>query len=387
MAPHHSVPLLRDELFGDTIRLEMRALRLRALLVALLSGVPLVYLAEDAYRGFYAISLAVAAGSVLWTGVLGWLIGHRPATYWRLQNATIVLDTSFVTALLFALLFSQNPLEAPNSGVVFLLYFVLLALAAVHQRVVLVRLAAGVTIAQYGLLIAVGAWLGVHRLPPNLAVGGFSWSQQIARLIVLLCASLAAVLIVENGEELRRQRFRDPLTGLYNRDFFFESARLAFAEAQRFNLAFSVGVIDVDEFKRFNDTYGHQAGDAVLRSIGTMLRTSFRRSDVVARWGGDEFFFFLFGVQEEGARQFAADLLAKIRERAVGLSFPYPTISCGVASRRSGDEDFEDLLRRADGHLYQIKDGNGNAAGGAQGAASGRFTAVPGSAADRATPR
>lgn len=376
----------REELFGDAIRLEMRALQLRALLVALLSGVPLVYLVNDAYRSFYAVSLAVAAAAVSWTVVLWWLIGHRPATYWRLQNATIVIDTSSVTALLFALLFSQNPLEAPNSGVVFLIYFVLLALASVHQRVVLVRLAAGVTIAQYGLVIAVGAWLGVHRLPPNLEVGGFSWSQQIARFIVLLCASLAAVLIVANGEELRRQRFRDPLTGLYNRDFFFESARLAFAEAQRFDLAFSVGVIDVDEFKRFNDTYGHQAGDAVLHSIGATLQTSFRRSDVVARWGGDEFFFFLFGVEEEGARQFAAALLAKIRQRAVGFSFPYPTISCGVASRRPSDETFEDLLRRADGRLYRIKDGNGGAVGGASGASSDRFTAVSGSAVNRATP-
>jgi len=100
---------------------------------------------------------------------------------------------------------------------------------------------------------------------------------------------LRLVQLVRQREEWQRLAIRDPLTGLYNRYYFEDRLDGEFERAKRYKRPFSILMIDIDDFKRINDTYGHDTGDDVLRKVGLVLRTKTRRSDTQVRYGGEEF--------------------------------------------------------------------------------------------------
>lgn len=109
-------------------------------------------------------------------------------------------------------------------------------------------------------------------------------------------------------ETLRQQSIRDPLTGLYNRHYLTEPLKRELARAARKELPLAVIMLDVDGFKQFNDTFGHDAGDVVLRDLGTLFRANVRESDVACRFGGEEFTFLLPETLLELACKCAEDL-------------------------------------------------------------------------------
>ena len=92
---------------------------------------------------------------------------------------------------------------------------------------------------------------------------------------------------------LRKNLFRDPVTGIYNRQYFKEVAKNELAVARRYNNKLTFVFIDIDNFKETNDSFGHQKGDEVLKKVGQILEEESRDSDIVARWGGDEFIMLL----------------------------------------------------------------------------------------------
>ncbi|WP_281750797.1 diguanylate cyclase [Thermodesulfomicrobium sp. WS] len=149
----------------------------------------------------------------------------------------------------------------------------------------------------------------------------------------------------------------DQLTGLANRRHFFERLHAEVARARRFGSPLCVAMVDVDHFKRVNDTYGHAVGDTVLATVAAVLRESVRAMDVVARVGGEEFAVIL----PETEMVAATGVLERIRQTvgarpmagAQGQSFGV-TVSCGVAQRQSGASG-EELLSRADDALYAAK--------------------------------
>ena len=120
----------------------------------------------------------------------------------------------------------------------------------------------------------------------------------------------------------------------------------------------SVCVVDVDYFKRINDTFGHQQGDAVLQPIGQAFRRELRPTDHVARFGGEEFVVVLPYTSQAGARKVAERLVAAVRELEIEMSdgdtMPMVTISVGCAQLAEGDECL-DLLGRADEAMYRAK--------------------------------
>lgn len=155
-------------------------------------------------------------------------------------------------------------------------------------------------------------------------------------------------------KQLERMVLIDPLTELYNRRYLFEQLEQEEAKARRYGRAFSVIMVDIDNFKELNDTKGHLTGDRILQSVGRVLEQSVRAADVVGRYGGEEFLLILPETEEEAARIVAE----KIRKNVV--SSPWPdgvsgvTVSLGVAGYQK-EEGYEDLLRRADARLYQAK--------------------------------
>jgi diguanylate cyclase (GGDEF)-like protein len=145
----------------------------------------------------------------------------------------------------------------------------------------------------------------------------------------------------------------DGLTGLKNRRAFHEALEAAGSFAERDQRPLSLIMIDVDHFKSFNDTFGHPAGDDVLRTVAGLLRDRVRRHDIVARYGGEEFAVLLPATEGADAGTLAERLRATIAEHA------WParpvTASLGLATAGSGDDGLADLVARADHALYVSK--------------------------------
>jgi diguanylate cyclase (GGDEF)-like protein/PAS domain S-box-containing protein len=161
------------------------------------------------------------------------------------------------------------------------------------------------------------------------------------------------------NRRLREEALHDPLTGLHNRRFFEEAAARDVARAIRRGEALSIAMIDIDHFKAINDTHGHAAGDRVLRQIATILRAGVRASDLLCRFGGEEFVAVLAGASLEHACEIAdqwrASIAASRIDSGAGATIGC-TISIGVA-QLSGDQadTVELVLQRADGALYEAK--------------------------------
>jgi diguanylate cyclase (GGDEF)-like protein len=146
----------------------------------------------------------------------------------------------------------------------------------------------------------------------------------------------------------------DELTGLMNRRAFFEHAQLLYAQCRLNQQPLCVLMMDMDHFKQINDTYGHQAGDQVLRQVGGVISASFRQADVYGRLGGEEFAVLLPNTSLETARSIAEELIKAISgmvfDPVQGL-----TASLGVASTYTQDEDLHALMNSADKALYRAK--------------------------------
>ncbi|MBN8487165.1 MAG: GGDEF domain-containing protein [Burkholderiales bacterium] len=155
--------------------------------------------------------------------------------------------------------------------------------------------------------------------------------------------------------------WHDELTGLLNRRRFTELGLLALERAQRQAEPLAVVLLDVDDFKHINDRHGHAAGDALLQTLGQVLPASLRRSDLAARWGGEEFAVVLPGVARSDALRIVERLRQAVESTpivAAGQSLRC-TVSIGVAAPGPGD-NLDDLLRRADQAMYLAKTGGKN---------------------------
>lgn len=164
-------------------------------------------------------------------------------------------------------------------------------------------------------------------------------------------------------ERLREEAIRDPLTGLYNRRHAQEALDRELRRAERTKEPVALLMIDVDHFKKFNDNFGHQAGDHVLATLGKLLKTHTRASDIVSRIGGEELLIIMPGSQERDA-QLKADMLreqvAKLQLMHAGHELGRITISIGVAVHPRHGVTAELLLRAADNALYQAKNSGRN---------------------------
>jgi len=184
--------------------------------------------------------------------------------------------------------------------------------------------------------------------------------QTIERLVDQLSLCLTNI---ELRERLENMALRDGLTGLYNRRFLDEMLEHELAKLRRSGRPAALMLVDVDHFKRFNDTYGHQAGDEALRKVGAALLSAVRASDVVCRYGGEEFLVFLpeCDIEEAAAKAEALRLaIAGISLLVGGEAIPPISASFGVAMFPDVGENRADLVLLADRALYRAKDGGRN---------------------------
>lgn len=184
--------------------------------------------------------------------------------------------------------------------------------------------------------------------------------DMVRRICEMLAESVSLTISnIELRECLHAQSIRDPLTGLYNRRYIAEAFVRESSRAARSGEPFSIALLDIDHFKYFNDTYGHNAGDEVLREIGALLLQATRSEDIVGRWGGEEFLLLLPGICAEGALQLANRLRDRVRDElrisSDGQPLPALSISGGVTAVQSGSEDLPAAVYRADQGLYRSK--------------------------------
>ena len=214
-------------------------------------------------------------------------------------------------------------------------------------------------------MIAQGDTLGVLQLVYGLKQNGAGGAEieglhpsehhlgvAAASQIALSLASLRL------RETLRDQSIRDPLTGLFNRRFMQECLDRELLRGTRKNRSLAVIFIDVDHFKRFNDVFGHEAGDQVLRSMGDFFRSHFRGDDIICRYGGEEFAIIL----PESSAQDAASRAELLRIAARTLKLKHNdvtldpvTISAGIAGFPEHSSSARELLQVADACLYEAK--------------------------------
>jgi diguanylate cyclase (GGDEF)-like protein len=166
----------------------------------------------------------------------------------------------------------------------------------------------------------------------------------------------------ELQNKLQEQAHRDPMTNLYNRRYFHEVSSSIFQIVQRDDHHISLIMIDIDNFKRINDTYGHAVGDEVIKKLASLLERNVRKSDIVSRFGGEEFVILLPSTDLKGAQKIASKIREAVEEILIVAdeSVIRFTISLGLADIRSSDQNIEAILNRADKALYKAKESGKN---------------------------
>jgi diguanylate cyclase (GGDEF)-like protein len=157
---------------------------------------------------------------------------------------------------------------------------------------------------------------------------------------------------------LRDPSIRDHLTGLFNRRYIEETLERELLRAAREGLSLGITVLDVDDFKRFNDTWGHAAGDKILHELGRLLLRQVREEDIVSRYGDDEFIIVLPDASREVTREHANRLCEHTQHLKIhfkGQTFEMITFSVGVASFPENGSTSAEILKAADTALYRAK--------------------------------
>ena len=210
-------------------------------------------------------------------------------------------------------------------------------------------------------MIAQGETLGLFYLSTETTTALSESKQRLAKTLAEQVGLAIANLNLR--ETLQNQSIRDVLTGLFNRRYLEESLIKEVSRAQRNNYSIGIIMIDIDHFKKFNDTFRHDAGDYVLQSVGSLLKQSIRSSDIACRYGGEE----LTVILPEMSLQEAAIRAETIREAIAQLKISYKgqvlgklTASLGVAAFPEHGSTGAIVMQSADAALYRAKEAGRN---------------------------
>ncbi len=226
-------------------------------------------------------------------------------------------------------------------------------------------------------IIFLTAHARAHERVQGLDAGGndyivkpFNIDELLARVRAALRTKIAQDILRQANSQLVVQTQTDPLTGLYNRRFLDERLAEEVVRALRYGYPLACCLLDVDHFKAVNDSYGHQDGDEVLRSMAAILRDQVRRDDIVARYGGEEFIVLLIQQDLQGALRVAEKIRTSVAEMPFRLSNGATldvTVSIGVSAGAGPSLNQEHLVAAADAALYAAKrDGRNRVAAGDQ---------------------
>jgi diguanylate cyclase (GGDEF)-like protein len=185
------------------------------------------------------------------------------------------------------------------------------------------------------------------------------WQYRVSLAEAFTAHLALALMNISLRERLSTQATRDPLTNLFHRGYLEEALHYVYQHAARFRQPVGMIMLDIDHFKEINDTYGHQAGDVVLQTLGACVRSHLREGDIACRYGGDEFTLLFPGtslqetqVRAEALQKSMLDL-SPIRYHTSML--PTITLSLGIASFPEHGTSGAEVLREADRALYRAK--------------------------------
>lgn len=299
-------------------------------------------------------SMLVAGAGSVWAAARS--LRTAPPKPW------LLLSAAAVTAVASAL---DNPaVNDWSGGPVFLAMMCLMFTLASSE---LIRLKRGFSDVQLPLAAASGllAVFYFSRCIVFVAVGPRDplflgvFGSEVTTLVnmVLLVAvsfSMAELSSEQAAKDLSARANRDGLTGLLNRQGFLD---LAADELRRGNGDGTVTLIlaDLDHFKAINDTYGHSAGDSILQAFATACRSTVRSSDLVSRYGGEEFVILLPDTGADRAQEIASEISRLLRVAELPDGITHPTVSYGIASVRNGEPDLGKMIASADAAMYEAK--------------------------------
>jgi diguanylate cyclase (GGDEF)-like protein/PAS domain S-box-containing protein len=216
-------------------------------------------------------------------------------------------------------------------------------------------------------MMAQGEILGMLHLQPNTAIDALASEEQLEarrKLAEMVTERIGmAIANLRLREKLRAQSIRDPLTRLFNRRYLEETLLRELAQAERSGTEIALLILDLDHFKRYNDSHGHEAGDAALVAAADALLGICRASDIVCRYGGEELVVVLPRTGLEQARQRAEDARQAVALAAVssrGRKLPSVATSIGIAIFPQHGADYQSLLAAADQALYAAKQAGRN---------------------------
>jgi diguanylate cyclase (GGDEF)-like protein/PAS domain S-box-containing protein len=211
-------------------------------------------------------------------------------------------------------------------------------------------------------LQAQGMVLGIVRVVFDAAEAGdgAARAERARHLAAMASDSISLALAsLRLRERLQAMSIRDPLTGLYNRRFMEETLARELARRGHVDEPLAVAMLDCDNFKRFNDAHGHDAGDAVLKAIAHSMSEFRRGTDVACRYGGEEFVVVMPGATADQASRRLGDLAREIRQLQIqqnGERLPAVTLSIGLAVHPRNGRTGDELLKAADRALYRAKE-------------------------------
>lgn len=344
---------------------ELLVAKIRLLLTTVLLLIPVTNMVLASNPRESLVGLGLTATAFLLSVALYWVVGRDFNRPW-LGFVTSALDVTLVSCGLAIFFVFDAPHTAVNSKVVFEGYFLAIGATCLRYDRRLCMIAGVLALGEYLAIVifATANWDLNSEIYAPFTYGLFSWNTQISRLILLLTASMLSTAVVSRTQELLRLSTSDPLTGLFNRGYFSERVAIEVSRASRYQQPLTIAMVDVDHFKSFNDIHGHAAGDLALRVVAATLRHSFRKSDIVGRYGGEEFVIMMpetdLGTaweKLEGVLQTIADTPIEVSKggKAVNL-----TISAGLAGFPEDGTKEEELLGVADARLFEAKGGGRN---------------------------
>src|SRR5215469_5622286 len=274
---------------------ELLVAKVRLGLASVLLLIPLIdsiFFPDDPKEAMVGLSLT---GGTFLVSLIVFILIHREFNPSWLSFASSSYDVTLISCALALFLLLNEPHTAVNSKVVFEGYFLAIASTSLRYDKRVCITAGTLAFSEYLAIVYIAAtrWDLNSAAYSPYPYGLFSWSAQISRLIMMITASALSLAVVARSQKLLRMATSDPLTGLFNRGYVDERLAIELSRALRHGQELTLAVIDVDRFKLLNDTHGHTAGDRVLEAIGGILRESFRQSDTIGRYGGEEFVVIL----------------------------------------------------------------------------------------------
>jgi diguanylate cyclase (GGDEF)-like protein/hemerythrin-like metal-binding protein len=295
------------------------------------------------------------------------------------KNQLAALIVAFVFVIFFSAAMLGLAIAAFGARVPFAGYFLVASTASMIGTVITALSVWGWIAHEYWRFRAVEVGMLIDATLLAVALGSRFRSLQVEKAIADYARSEltdANVKLSETLREVERLASTDRLTGLWNRLHLESVATAEMARAMRYKHPTSLLLFDADHFKRINDTYGHHAGDEVLVELAHLARAHLRESDVVTRWGGEEFLVLMPSTSLADATS-AAEKLRKTVDEHVFPRVPHVTVSIGVAEWRRDEEGLEAWIARTDRALYRAKAAGRNRSVADDGAASAPTAETP----------